>query len=270
MINAITELFSYEFMRHALFAGTLAAILAGVVGYFVIIRQLSFAAHALGHIGFAGASGGLLLGISPMTGQLWLTLIAAFSIGALGDRISKNDMVIGIILSFFLGLGTLFLHFYGGYAGQAMTILFGNLLAVSMADLYLMTGLTIFSLIMIGLIAKKLLFTSLEPELAEAKGISLFWMSIIFILILATAVTLASQVVGIILVFALIVGPPAVAIQWTERFWTGMSLSIVFSVAIVWIGIGLSYISDWPISFWITAIVFILYVMTAALKSRLS
>jgi zinc/manganese transport system permease protein len=267
MINGLTELLSYEFMRHALLAGTMAAILAGVVGYYVIIRHLSFAAHALGHIGFAGASGGLLLGISPMTGQLWLTLIAALGMGAFGDRISKNDMVIGIILSFCLGLGTLFLHFYGGYAGQAMTILFGNLLAVSVDDLYLMTGLTIFSLGMISFISKKLLFASLEPELAEAKGISLFWISIIFILILATAVTLASQVVGIILVFALIVGPPAIAIQWTERFWTGMSLSILLSVAIVWIGIWLSYVSDWPISFWMTAIVFMMYVGTA-LKLR--
>ena len=131
MINIFTDMFVYEFMRHAFIGGTVAAVLSGVVGYFVIIRNLSFAAHALGHIGFAGASGALLVSLSPITGQFILTLIAAIGIGALGERISKNDMVIGIILSFCLGLGTLFLHFYGGYAGQAMIILFGNLLGVS-------------------------------------------------------------------------------------------------------------------------------------------
>src|SRR5574338_1067271 len=101
------NLFSYDFMRHAFVAGTFAAILAGIVGYFVIIRRLAFAAHALGHIGFAGASGALLAGLSPMTGQLILTLLAAIGIGTLGERANKSDMAIGIILSFSLGLGTL-------------------------------------------------------------------------------------------------------------------------------------------------------------------
>lgn len=262
MINLVTGLFSYEFMRHAFMAGTVAAIIAGVVGYFVIIRNLSFASHALGHIGFAGASGALLLGLSPITGQLLLTLLAAMGMSALGDRISKNDMVIGIILSFCLGLGSLFLYFYGGYAGQAMIILFGNLLGVSTHDLKLMIWLAVLSLLAIGIIAKQLLFTSLEPELAEARGISLFWIAIIFILIMATAVTLASQVVGIILVFTLIIGPAAISVKWTQRFWSGMLLSVVLSVAIVWVGIVLSYMTDWPISFWISGLVFVMYLLS--------
>ncbi len=263
MFNTISGIFEYEFIRHAFMAGTVAAILAGVVGYFVIIRGLSFAAHALGHIGFAGASGALLIGLSPMTGQLLLTLIAALGIGIMGNRISKNDMVIGIILSFCLGLGTLFLHFYGGYAGQAMIILFGNILGVSNYDLKLMTWLTILSLLAMSVIAKKLLFASFEPELAEAKGMSLFWISILFMIIMATAVTLASQVVGVILIFTLVIGPAAISIQWTQHFWTGMSLSILLSVAIVWIGISLSYITDWPISFWISSLVFVIYLLSS-------
>ena len=96
MTDFFISMFHYEFIQNAFIAGTLAAILSGAVGYFVIIRHLGFAAHALGHIGFAGASGGLLLGLSPMTGQFFLTLLAAIGIGALGDRISKNDMVIGV------------------------------------------------------------------------------------------------------------------------------------------------------------------------------
>jgi zinc/manganese transport system permease protein len=268
MIEFVTELFAYEFMRHAFIGGIVAAILAGAVGYFVIIRNLSFAAHALGHIGFAGASGALLVGMTPIMGQLILTLIAALGMGALGNRISKSDMVIGIILSFCLGLGTLFLHFYGGYAGQAMIILFGNLLGVSNYDLQIMVWLTILSLFAMSVIAKRLLFASVEPEIAEAKGMSLYWISIFFVIIMATAVTIASQVVGVILVFTLVVGPAAISVLWTQHFWSGMSLSILLSIVIVSIGIILSYITDWPISFWISAIVFVMYLLSSLMNNR--
>lgn len=262
MINFIASMFEYEFMRNAFLAGTVAAVLCGIVGYFVIVRNLSFAAHALGHIGFAGASGGLLFGLPPITGQLILSLFAAAGIGALGDRISKNDMIIGIILSFCLGLGTLFLHFYGGYAGQAMIILFGNLLGVSSYDLVLMTSLTVLSLLAMAMISRKLLFASFEPELAEAKGVSLFWMSVIFAIVMAAAVTLASQVVGVVLVFTLVIGPPAISVQWTRHFWTGIGVSLLLSILIVWAGIILSFVTDWPISFWISALVFVLYLLS--------
>jgi zinc/manganese transport system permease protein len=184
--------------------------------------------------------------------------------GALGSQISKNDMVIGIILSFCLGLGTLFLHFYGGYAGQAMIILFGNLLSVSNHDLSLMMWSTLLSLFAMAVIAKKLLFVSLEPELAEAKGMSLFWISIIFVVIMAIAVTIASQVVGVILVFTLVIGPAAIAIQWTQHFWTGLSFSVLLSVLTVWLGLILSYFTDWPISFWISAIIFVVYLQSSS------
>jgi len=258
MINFL----SYDFIGHAFIAGTLAAILAGVVGYFVILRNLSFAAHALGHIGFAGASGALLVALSPITGQLILTILAAIGMGALGNRVRKSDMVIGIILSFSLGLGTLFLHFYKGYAGQASIILFGNLLGVSNQDLTIMFWVMLLSLVAMIVIAKRLLFASLEPELAEAKGISLFWLAIIFMVIMAVAVTLASQVVGIFLVFTLLIGPAAIAVQWTRNFWSGIVMSVILAVLTVWAGIGLSYVTDWPISFWISTVVFIAYLLS--------
>lgn len=261
MTDLAMNLFEYDFISHAFMAGTIAAVLAGAVGYFVIIRNLSFAAHALGHIGFAGASGGLLLGLTPITGQFLLTVLAAIGIGALGERINKSDMVIGIILSFCLGLGSLFLHFYSGYAGQATIILFGNLLGVSDHDLQWMFWLMIVSLLAMSIIAKRLLFSSLEPELAEAKGISLFWMAIIFVVIMAIAVTLSSQVVGVILVFTLLVGPAAIAVQWTHHFWSGISLSVLLAIAIVWLGICLAYYTDWPISFWISGLVFGIYLL---------
>lgn len=258
------NILTYDFMQNAFIAGTFAAILAGVVGYFVIIRNLSFAAHALGHIGFAGASGALLISLSPIMGQFIFTVFAAIGMGALGERISKNDMIIGIVLSFCLGLGSLFLHLYNGYAGQATIILFGNLLGVSNHDLHIMFWLMILSLLALTLITKRLLFASLEPELAEAKGIYLIWLSIFFMIIMAIAVTLASQVVGVILVFTLVIGPAAIAVQWTHHFWSGIILSVLLAVLIVWLGISLSYLTDWPISFWISTLVFVIYIVEKA------
>lgn len=257
------NLFGYDFMRHAFMAGTLAAILAGVVGYFVIIRKLSFAAHALGHIGFAGASGALLLALSPITGQFIFTVLAAIGMGILGEKMSKSDMAIGIVLSFCLGLGSLFLHLAHGYAGQATIILFGNLLGVSFHDLQLMFWLMTLSLAIIILLSKRLLFASLDPELAEAKGISLSWLSVIFMIIMAIAVTLASQVVGVILVFTLLIGPAAIAVQWAQHFWSGIGLSVFLAVLIVWLGIILSYFTDWPISFWISSLIFSIYLFNS-------
>lgn len=263
MIETFFNLFSYDFMRHAYLAGTISAVLAGVVGYFVILRNLTFAAHALGHIGFAGASGALLIGIAPISGQFILTVLAALGMGIFSKRLTKSDMAIGIILSFALGLGSLFLHFYHGYSGAAMIILFGNLLGVSDNDLCFMIWLTFLSLFATAIISRRLLFSSLEPELAEAKGISLFWMSIIFITIMAVAVTLASQVVGIILVFILLIGPAAIAVQWTKHFWSGITLSVILAILTVWTGVSLAYFTDWPISFWISALVFIMYVLSS-------
>lgn len=266
MINSILDVLQYEFMQNALIAGTLCAILAGIVGYFVVIRNLTFAAHALGHIGFAGASGALLVGIAPITGQFFLTTLAAIGMGSLSDRIRKSDMAIGVVLSFCVGLGSLFLHFNNGYAGQASVILFGNLLSVAGSDLKLIFWLMIMSLIALSIIARRLLFSSLEPEVAEAKGISLFWMSLAFIVIMAIAVTLTSQVVGIFLVFVLLIGPAAITIQWTKHFWSGLISSVILAVLVVWAGIGLSYCTDWPISFWISALIFGSYVVSSLCK----
>lgn len=268
MISSLLSLWDYEFMRHAFLAGTIAAIISGMVGYFVIIRQLSFAAHALGHIGFAGASGALLVGLTPISGQLILTVLAAFGMGALGERVSKSDMVIGVILSFCLGLGTLFLHIYNGYAGQASIILFGNLLGVSTSDIQLMLWLMLVCFAAIVIISRRLLFSSLEPELALAKGISLSMMSIAFLMIVAIAVTLASQVVGVILVFTLVIGPPAIAVQLTHHFWTGISFSILLSILIVWVSIIISYFTDYPISFLISAIVFLMYILNVLVVKK--
>lgn len=267
MVHIVTEILSYDFMRNAFMAGTIAAILAGIVGYFVVIRHLAFAGHALGHIGFAGATGAVLIGIMPILGQLCLTVLAAAGMGLFGERINKSDIAIGIMLAFSLGLGTLFLHFYTAYAGQATAILFGDLLGVSQQAIKLIMILTVLSIVALSIIARPLLFTSLEPELAEAKGISLPLISIFNLIIIAVAVTIASQVVGVLLVFTLLIGPAAIAQQWTRYFWSGLILSTVIAIITVWLGIILAWVTDWPISFWISAIIFVVYILSQ-IKTR--
>jgi zinc/manganese transport system permease protein len=262
IINWFTEPFQYAFMQNAFLAGTLAAILASVAGFFVVIRQLGFAAHALGHVGFAGACGAMLVGWTPILGQLIITLLAGILMGTLGRRLEQKDTIIGITLALALGLGVLFLHFLNAYTGQANSILFGSLLAVSLQYLHWMMALTILGLISLAILARPLWFSSLTPRLAEAKSLSLNKIAILFFCIMAIAITIASQVVGVLLVFTLIVGPPAIALQWSRNFWPGISLCIAVSLAIVWTAIFFSYYTDWPISFCISALIFVMYALS--------
>lgn len=255
------DIFHYEFMRQAFYAGGVIAVLSAVLGYFVVLRNLGFASHALGHMSFSGAAAALLLGVSPMWGQLWLTLPSALLMGLLGDRLLKNDKMIGVVLAFSLGLGSLFLFLNQGYTGQASSILFGNLLAVSGKSLNVMLCLTFVSLLILGGIARPLLFSSLEPELAEANGIPTRFLSIVLMGLLAVGVTLASQAVGVLLIFTLLIGPAAIAMQWTKRFWTGIGLCLLTSIFLISASLFLSYYTSWPLSFWMSALVFFLYLI---------
>jgi zinc/manganese transport system permease protein len=267
LINVITEPFQYAFMRHAFSAGSLAAVLASAVGFFVIIRQLGFAAHALGHVGFAGACGAMLLGGTPIIGQLIITLLTGIFMGTLGRRLEERDTIIGITLAFALGSGVLFLHFLNAYSGQANSILFGDLLGVSSESIRWMLVLTVIGILSLAILARPLWFSSLTPMLAEAKGLSLNRLAILFFCIMAIAITMASQIVGVLLVFTLIVGPPAIALQWSRNFWPGISLCIALSLVVVWSAIFFSYYTDWPISFSISALIFALYLLSI-IKNR--
>lgn len=251
---SISGLFAYEFILNAIMAGTLAGILTGLVGYFLVLRQLTFVGHALGHIGFAGATGAYLLGLSPWTGQLVLTILSAIGMGCLGNRLNGRDIAVGIVLAFSLGLGMLFLHFYNAYASQAITVLFGNLLGVSTEMLQSLAVYALLSCIAIASIAKPLLFISLEPDLAEARGLPLYTISLFFLIVAAIAIVIASQIVGILFVFTLLVGPAASALNWAHTTQTGILLSIGLAVLTVWLGLLGAFITDWPIPFWMSAL----------------
>jgi zinc/manganese transport system permease protein len=241
----------YDFMRNAFLAGGIVAIVSGAVGSFLVLRNLTFAGHALSHVGFAGATGSLLLGLNPLWGLVVFTLAAAIAMGFLGERLRGRDVAVGIILSLALGLGVLFLYLYTSHATQATAILFGNLLGVGPQTVWALLALSGVSLGALAFIARPLLFATLAPELAEAKGVSLRLISVLFLAIVAFAVAEAAQVVGVLLVFALMVGPAAAALRLTSRLRWGISLAVLLAVTETWLGIALAYVTDWPTSFWI-------------------
>ncbi|MGH8781055.1 metal ABC transporter permease [Paraburkholderia sp.] len=252
-------MFEYDFMINAFAASGIVAVLAGIVGYFLVMRGQTFAGHALSHVGFTGATGAVLIGISPIWGMVGFTLAAGVGMGALGERLAGRDVAIGMVLSLSLGFGLLFLHFFTAYATQVTALLFGNVLGVSAPTLVILGALAALSLVALAAIMRPLLFASLQPELAEAKGVSLRAVSILFLAIAAIAVAACTQIVGVLLVFTLMVGPAAAAQNLTTRLSAGLALAALLALAQAWIGLTLAYYTDWPTSFWITALAALLY-----------
>jgi zinc/manganese transport system permease protein len=265
MIMAST-MFAYDFMQNAFAAAGIVAVVCGLVGFFLVLRAQTFAGHALSHVGFAGATGAVLLGISPLWGLVALTLVAGIGMGLLGERLHQRDVAIGIVLAMSLGLGLLFLHFFTAYATQATALLFGNILGVDAATVWTLLLLGIAAIAALAAISRPLLFASLQPELAEAKGVSLRTVSVLFLAVVALAVAQCAQIVGVLLVFALMVGPAAAAQQITTRFWHGIALSVALALVEAWFGLVLAFVTDWPTSFWITALSGSIYLATVLLS----
>ncbi len=253
----------YEFMRTAFASATIVGLVAGLVGYFLVLRGQTFAGHALAHVGFAGATGAVLIGASPLAGLVLLTLAAGVGMGLLGERLAHRDVAIGIVLTLSLGLGLLFLHFYTSAATQATALLFGNVLAVDWATVHMLFALGAVSLAVLGVIARPLLFVSLQPELAAAKGVRPRRFSVLFLMIVALATALCAQIVGVLLVFALMVGPAAAAQRLTTNVGAGLIVSACLAVAEAWAGLTLAFYTDWPTSFWIAALSALVFVLAS-------
>ena len=239
----------YDFMRNAFAAAGVAAVVSGLVGYFLVMRGQTFAGHALGHIGFAGATGAVLIGMAPVWGLVGVTVAAGIVMGLMGERISGRDVAIGVVLALALGFGLLFLHYYTAFAAQATALLFGNVLAVDASMIETLIGLGVITLASLAAMMRPLIFASLQPELAEAKGVPLRFVSTAFLAIVALAVSESAQIVGILLVFSLMVGPPAAAQRLVTGLWSGMALSAGLALAEAWLGIAIAYQTDWPVSF---------------------
>ena len=255
----IIELFHYDFMINAFEAAGIVAIVSGLTGFFLVMRGQTFAGHALSHIGFAGATGAGLIGLAPLWGLVGFTLAAGVAMGVLSERISNRDVAIGVVLSLALGFGLLFLHYYTAFATQATALLFGNVLAVDRATILTLGVLGAITLAALALIMRPLIFASLQPELAEAKGVPLRFIGTAFLAIVALAVSACAQIVGVLLVFTLMVGPPAAAQRLATGLWSGLALAAALAFAEAWLGIAIAFYSDWPVSFCIALLSALVY-----------
>jgi zinc/manganese transport system permease protein len=260
-------MFEYDFMRTAFAASGMAAVLAGAVGYFLVLRGQTFAGHALSHVGFTGATGAVLFGLSPLAGLIGFTLAAGIAMGLFGEKLAERDVAIGMMLSLALGLGLLFLHFYTSAATQAAALLFGNVLGVDAAALATLALLAFGSLLALAVIARPLIFASLQSELAEARGVPLRFVSVAFLAIVAVAVAECAQIVGVLLVFTLMVGPAAAAQNFSRRLVGGVLLSAGLSLIDAWGGLTLAFYTDWPASFWITALSGVVFFASLAARA---
>ena len=269
LLTDLEQILQYQFMQHAFEAGTLVAIVAGIVGYFVVLRRSSFAAHALSHIGFAGAAGAVLLGVSPILGLFAFTSAGGIGMTVLGPRASNRDVQIGTVLAFMLGLGVLFISLYTGYATEAYSILFGEILGISSVDVIVTAVAAIAILCATAFVYRPLLFASLDEDVAEAKGLHMHMLGIVFMLLVALATSIAVQVVGVLLIFSLMVTPAAIAQRLAKRPWHAVLISVIISLTATWVGLFVAFYEPYPVSFFITTFVFILYLLVRIIHPKL-
>jgi len=262
LLADLQTMWQYDFMQHAFEAGTIVAIIAGIVGYFVVLRRSSFAAHALSHVGFAGAAGAVLFGVDPILGLLLFTSGGGVTIAILGRRAASRDVQIGTVLAFMLGLGVLFISLYSGYATEAYSILFGEILGISSGDVLVTLVASLVILLLTVVVYRPLLFSSLDEDVAEAKGLPTLLLGIIFMLLVAVATSISVQVVGVLLIFALMVTPAAIAQRFAKRPLKGIVISVFIALIATWIGLFVSFYEPYPVSFFITSIVFMIYILT--------
>ncbi len=253
-------LLEYPFMQNALLTGIIIAVIAAVAGYFLIARGLTFAGHALPNVGFAGAAGAVLLGLNPVFGLFVFTTGAAVAIGLLGSEARERDTSIGVIMTFALGLGFLFISLYAGNAQLVYAFLFGQIVGITAQDTMITLGVGAFTLLCMLVLYRPLLFSSFDPQVAEARGLPVRALSIGFLALVAITVSLAVQIVGALFVFTLLVGPAATAVRIASSPLRAILLAITLGVLYTTVGIYLAGETlYWPVSFFVATISFGVY-----------
>lgn len=251
---------AYSFMQNAIIGGVIIALICGIISVFVVLRRTGFAAHALGHMSLTGAAGAALLGLPSMLGQIVLNTVAAIIMGLMGEKVKKNDLSIGVVLTFVLGLGAYFLFlFQNNYAGSVMGILFGNIFAISVLQIYQLGALGVLIICVMVFISRPLIFASIDPVVACSKNVPTRVLSVVFFVVLAFTVSMACQVVGVLLVFVLLIIPGAIGMQWGESVYRILLISILSSVLSVILALYISYQYDLPASFCITMMLCSIY-----------
>jgi zinc/manganese transport system permease protein len=278
-IDDLNALFTFPFMVNALEAGTIVAILAAVVGWYMVLRRQSFAGHTLSVMAFPGAAGAALAGLPTALGYYVACGAAALvmrgarsspGLGSPGRGYGAENATIATVQTVGLAAGYLFLSLNHAVLGGTETLLFGTFLGVSRGQVLTLLVVAIAALAMVALATRPLLLETIDPEAARARGLPVAALDLGFLLVLALAVAATSQITGALLVFALLVAPPAAAQQLTMRPGLGLVLSVAFALVVVWLGLGVAYFSIYPVGFYVTTFAFALYVAARLARASLA
>ncbi len=260
------EIIRTEIFQRALLGGSLTAVLCAAVGYFMVLRALAFASEALTDIGFAGATGSVLMGWNPFLGMLGLGLLAVFSLVALGDRLKGRDVQVGMVLSFALGLGVLFLSLYSRssatHANSGIGLLFGSLLSISSQVLTLLLIVAAAVLVILALIFRPLLFASIDQGSAQAKGVPTRLLDFVYLLLLAATTAVSIQSMGFLLAFALLSAPAGAAHKLTRNPGLALLAAVLLGLGVTWVSLFLAFFGPLkriPVGFYIASLSAILY-----------
>jgi zinc/manganese transport system permease protein len=265
LIADIQDMWSLPSILNAFRAGTVVAVLGAVVGWFMVLRRQSFAGHTLAVVGFPGAAGATLIGVASAYGYFGFCLAAALVIAALprGRDASRSEesAVTGTVQAFALACGYLFIALYKGFLGGVNALLFGNFLGITSEQVAILLLVALVALVVLAVVGRPLLYASIDPEVAEARGLPVRALSTAFLVLLGAAVAEASQITGTLLVFALLVMPAATAQLVTARPVLSMALTVLIGTAATWLGLGIAYFSPYPIGFCVTTVAFAGYVL---------
>ena len=250
-----------QLLQNSILAGAILGIIGGFVGMFVMMRDHAFAVHGVSEMSFAGAALALLLGYDVITGSMIGSIISALLIGMMGVKKSESNSVIGALMPFGLGLGILFLSLYQGRSANKFSLLTGQIVSVDGDQLNAMIAGAIVIIAILTLIWRPLSFASLDPEVAQAKGVPMRTLSLVFMVVLGIAVALSVQVVGSLLVLALLITPSAAALQVTASPLKALILSVIFAELAIVGGILLALAGSLPISPYVTSVSFVIYLI---------
>lgn len=263
------SLFDYPFMVNALEAGTIVAVVAAVTGWFVVLRRQTFAGHTLSTMSFPGASGAALAGLPLTVGYFAACVVGAVAIAA-GSRtasrrnLAQESAVVGTVQVAGFALGFLFLSLYGGVLESLESLLFGSFLGITVGQVEVLLGVALGVLAFFAVAGRPLLFSSIDELGARAGGVPVRLLDVSFLLVLALAVAATAQITGVLLVFALLVAPPAAAQQITGRVMRGLVLGVAIALVVTWAGLALSYYYDYSVGFFVSTLAFAFYVAARA------
>ena len=263
-VSNLEQMTAYPFMVNALWAGTIVAVMAGAIGWFMILRRQTFAGHTLAVTAFPGAAAATLAGLPLAVGYFGACGLGALLLAAVGrdgaSSTANESAAIGTLQAFGLGLGYLFVVLYGGQLSSLEALLFGSFLGITAGQVQTLLWIAVAALAVLALIGRPLLFASVDGPVARAANVPTRALGFGFLVLLALAVAATAEITGALLVFALLVTPAATAQRLTARPGLGIALSVALALAVTWVGLTIAFFSPYPVGFWVTTLSFGLYV----------